>query len=134
PVGTLLVHDRLPAAGRYAATSVAGADSVRVAANGRDLTIFVPGTIAPGATATIRYAVAIVGAATGRTFDNSAYASAENETVISPNVTASVRVRTEMPMETRTAFGKVWADLDGDGKQSAGEPGIEGVDVWTDDG
>src|SRR5205085_7201860 len=48
--------------------------------------------------------------------------------------TASVRVRTEMPMETRTAFGKVWADLDGDGKQSAGEPGIEGVDVWTDDG
>ena len=134
PVGTLRVHDRLPAAGRYATKSVIGADSVRLASGGRDLTIFVPGTIAPGATATIRYAVAIVGAATGRTLDNSAYASAENETVISPRVTASVKVRTALPMETRTAFGKVWADLDGDGVQSAGEPGVEGVDVWTDDG
>src|SRR5206468_3440323 len=124
----------LPAAGRYAAKSVIGADSVSVTPSGHDMLIYVPGTLAPGATMTIRYAIAIVGAATGRTFDNTAYASAENESVLSPRMTASVRVRTEMPMETRTAFGKVWADLDGDGQQSAGEPGIEGVDVWTDDG
>jgi len=131
PVGTLRVHDYLPLGGRYALRSALGADSVQV--NGRDVTIFVPGTLAPGATATIRYAVAIV-AAPGRTFVNSAYASGENESVLSPRVVATVHVRTVMPMETRTAFGKVWADLDGDGKQSAGEPGIEGVDVWTDDG
>src|SRR5204862_7571964 len=68
------------------------------------------------------------------TFVNSAYASGENESVLSPRVVATVHVRTAMPRETRTAFGKVWADLDGDGAQSAGEPGVEGVDVWTDDG
>jgi uncharacterized repeat protein (TIGR01451 family) len=134
PIGTIRVHDHLPAAGRLASKSVIGADSVKTTPNGRDLTIYLPGTLAPGATATIRYAVAIVGAAVGRSFENSAYASAENESVLSARVSASVRVRTEMPMETRTAFGKVWVDVDGDGKQSAGEQGIEGVDVWTDDG
>lgn len=134
PVGTIRVHDHLPPAGRLAPKSVIGADSVKTTPNGRDITIYVPGSLAPGATVTIRYAVAIVGAAVGRTFENSAYASAENESVVSARVSASVRVRTEMPMETRTAFGKVWVDLDGDGKQSADEPGIEGVDVWTDDG
>ena len=134
PLASLRIHDHLPAAGRFAGKNAIGADSVQVTPSGHDMTIFVPGTLAPGATTTIRYSVAIVGAAKGRTFDNSAYASAENESVLSARVTASVRVRTDMPMETRTAFGKVWADLDGDGKQSAGEPGIEGVDVWTDDG
>lgn len=134
PVGTIRVHDHLPPAGRLAPKSVIGADSVQTTPNGRDVTIYLPGTLAPGATMTIRYAVAIVGAAVGRTFENSAYASAENESVLSARASASVRVRTEMPMETRTAFGKVWVDVDGDGKQSAGEPGIEGVDVWTDDG
>jgi uncharacterized repeat protein (TIGR01451 family) len=134
PVGTIRVHDHLPANGRLAARSAIGADSVEVAVGGHDITIIVPGTLAPGATATVRYAVAIVGAAKGKTMVNSAYASAENESVLSPRVSASVNVRTSMPMETRTAFGKVWADLDGDGKQDRSEPGIEGVDVWTDDG
>jgi uncharacterized repeat protein (TIGR01451 family) len=134
PVSTIRVHDHLPPAGRLATKSVTGADSVQMTPNGRDLTIYVPGTLAPGASVTIRYAVAIVGAAVGRTVENTAYATAENETVLSTRASASVRVRTEMPMETRTAFGKVWVDLDGDGKQSAGEPGIDGVDVWTDDG
>ena len=134
PVGTLRVHDRLPANGRFSSRSAIGADSVLVAVGGHDILIFVPGTLAPGATATVRYAVAIVGTAKGKTMVNSAYASAENESVVSPRVSASVNVRTSMPMETRTAIGKVWADLDGDGKQDPGEPGIEGVDVWTDDG
>ena len=134
PVGAVRVHDHLPTNGRFSARSAIGADSVEVAVGGHDITIFVSGTIAPGATATVRYAVAIVGAATGRTMVNTAYASAENESVVSPRVSASVSVRTSMPMETRTAFGKVWADLDGNGRQDAGEPGIEGVDIWTDDG
>jgi uncharacterized repeat protein (TIGR01451 family)/fimbrial isopeptide formation D2 family protein len=134
PVSGIRIHDHLPPVGRYATRSAIGADSVEVAVGGHDIMIFVRGTLAPGATATLRYAVAIVGAAKGKIMVNSAYASAENESVLSPRVTASVNVRESMPMETRTAFGKVWADLDGDGKQDAGEPGIEGVDVWTDDG
>jgi uncharacterized repeat protein (TIGR01451 family) len=131
PLSGVRIHDLLPAGGRYAANSATGADSVHIA--GRDLTIFVSGALAPGASVTIRYAVAVV-TASGRTFVNSAYASAENETVVSDAASAIVHVRSTMPMETRTGFGKVWADLDGDGRQSTGEPGIEGVDVWTDDG
>ena len=133
PIGSLRIHDHLPAGGRYANKSAIGADSVQVARGGGDITIFVPGTLDPGATATIRYAVAVV-SAKGRSFDNMAYASAENETVLSPKAYASVQIRTAMPMETRTAFGKVWVDVDGDGRQTAGEPGLEGVDIWTDDG
>ena len=131
PLTGVRVHDLLPAGARYASGSATGADSVRAA--GRDLTIFVTSSLAPGASVTIRYAVAIV-TATGRTLVNGAYASAENETVVSPRVSATVHVLSAMPMETRTALGKVFADLDGDGAQNAGEPGIEGVDVWTDDG
>ncbi len=133
PVGALRIHDHLPTGGRFANKSAIGADSVQLAGGGGDITIFVPGTLDPGATATVRYAVAVV-SPKGRSFDNMAYASAENETVLSAKAYASVQIRTAMPMETRTAFGKVWVDLDGDGKQTAGEPGLEGIDVWTDDG
>jgi len=31
-------------------------------------------------------------------------------------------------------IGKVWADLNANGVQDAGEPGVEGVDVWTVNG
>ena len=133
PLSDLRIHDLLPVGGRYAANTATNADSVRIGASGRDLTIYVRGALAPGASLTIRYAVAIV-TASGKTLVNSAYASAEDETVLSGRASAIVHVLNDMPMETRTAFGKIWADLDGNGKQDAGESGIEGVDVWTDDG
>jgi len=43
-------------------------------------------------------------------------------------------VRRGSPMETRAVIGKVWIDANADGVQQAGEPGVAGVDVWTQDG
>jgi uncharacterized repeat protein (TIGR01451 family) len=131
PLTDLRIHDRLPAGGRYSNGSLIGADSVR--ANGRDLTIFVAGPLAPGATRSVRYSVAIISAAE-RTLANTAYATAEGELVRSQDVTAWIRVRKGWPMETRAAIGKVWVDLDGDGVQEPGERGVEGIDIWTEDG
>lgn len=131
PLSDIRIHDRLPAGGRYAQGSARGADSVR--ADGRDLTIYIAGPLAPGARHTVRYAVAVV-SAEGEVLENSAYATAEAEFVRSETVTAWVRVRQGWPMETRAAIGKVWVDLNGNGLQDIGEPGVENVDVWTDDG
>ena len=119
PIADLRIHDSLPEGGRYARGSALGADSV--SANGRELTFFVAGPLAGGATHTVRYAVAIV-SAEDDVIANRAYATAENEFVRSEEVVAWVRVRTSWPMETRTAIGKVWVDRDGNGVQNASEP------------
>ena len=131
PIADLRIHDSLPEGGRFAKASALGADSVH--ANGRELTFFVAGPLAAGATHTVRYAVAIVSAAED-VIANRAYATAENEFVRAEEVVAWVRVRTSWPMETRAAIGKVWIDSDGNGVQNASELGLEGVDIWTDDG
>ncbi|MDH5235500.1 MAG: OmpA family protein, partial [Gemmatimonadota bacterium] len=54
--------------------------------------------------------------------------------VRSADAVALVRIRASRPMEDRAVIGKVWVDLNGDGTQQAGEGGIAGVDIWTDDG
>ncbi len=125
------IHDRLPEGGRYANGSALGVDSVR--ADGRDLTLFLPGSLAAGARRTVRYAVAIV-SATGDLLENRAYATAENASIRSEEQVAWVRYRQIWPMQTRVAVGNVWLDLDANGVQNAGEPGVAGVDIWTDDG
>ncbi|MGH7675419.1 MAG: OmpA family protein, partial [Gemmatimonadales bacterium] len=53
---------------------------------------------------------------------------------LSPEAIAWVQVRRAWPMDTRAAIGKVWVDLDRDGRQGAGEPGLAGIDIWTEDG
>ncbi len=131
PLTDIRIHDRLPAGGRYARGSAMGVDSVR--ANGQNVTFFVSGPLAPGATHTIHYAMAVVSA--GQTnLQNVAYARAVDQAARSADVVAWVRVRTIWPMETRAAIGKVWVDLNDDGIQDPGEPGLERVDIWTDDG
>jgi len=130
-VADLRIHDLLPDGGRYAAGSAIGADSVR--ADGRDLTFFVTGPLAAGARHTVRYAVAMV-SASGDVIENRAYVTAENESLRSAEQVAWIRYRRIWPMQTRVAVGNVWMDLDANGVQSAGESGVAGVDVWTDDG
>jgi uncharacterized repeat protein (TIGR01451 family) len=130
------IDGRLPIGGRYAAGSATGADSVRAA--GRDLAVYVAGPLAPGATYTVRYQIAIT-SAEREILEHTAVASAQDAAfasavVTSAGATAWVRVRRAAPVATRAGFGKVWADLDADGEQDAHEPGVRGVDVWTDDG
>jgi uncharacterized repeat protein (TIGR01451 family) len=130
-VSEVVIHDLLPEGGQYSNRSMIGADSISV--DGRDLTIFATGDLAPGSTHTVHYMVAIVSAATD-VVSNRAYASADDQSVSSDEAVAWVRVSTSWPMETRSAIGKVWVDYDADGVQDAGEPGIEGIDIWSGNG
>jgi uncharacterized repeat protein (TIGR01451 family) len=131
PLADLRIVDSLPAGGRFAAGSALGVDSVR--ADGRMLTIFWSGPLAPGARHTVRYAVAIV-SSDRPVIENRAYATAEAGFVTTPTQVAWVRLRQGWPLETRAVIGKAWLDLDADGVQSADELGVAGLDVWTDDG
>ncbi len=131
PISDLWIFDELPAGTQFASNSLTGAEATSL--TGRNLTLRVPGVLAPGASSIVRYAVAVV-APTGDVLANRAYATAENQFIRSDESVAWVRIRQHWPMETRTAIGKVWLDLDVDGVQDADEPGVEGVDVWTDDG
>jgi uncharacterized repeat protein (TIGR01451 family) len=131
PVADVTIHDLLPEGGRYSINSLVGADSAQ--ADGRNLTIYVTATLAAGASRTVRYSVAIVSAAT-EIVENRAYAAAQEQLVTSDEAVAWVRVRSNWPMETRAAIGKVWLDRDGDGTQDPGEPGVAGVEIWSGSG
>ncbi|HWC73674.1 MAG TPA: SdrD B-like domain-containing protein, partial [Gemmatimonadales bacterium] len=125
------ISDRLPDGARFAQGSALGADSV--VANGRDLTFYVAGPVAAGATFRVRYQVAIVSAGSD-VLQNTAVATAEAGSVQSAPATAWVRIRHNWPLETRAVIGKVFVDANGNGQQDSGEQGVQGVEVWTDDG
>jgi uncharacterized repeat protein (TIGR01451 family) len=131
PLADIRIYDLLPDGAELLESNVIGADSLWV--NGRNVVFFVAGPIDTGATHYVHYAVAIVSAESS-TLANIAYATAENEFVRSEDVTAWIRIRSTYPLETRAAIGKVWIDLNGNGGQDAGEPGLPGADIWTDDG
>ena len=133
PLRNVVVTDRLPAGVRLVEAGVTGADSLRI--QGRDLTLFVAGPIAPGGEHLIRYSLVLLSAPEGRApIANVAFASAESGRVHSDTATAWVRLRGGQPLASRVLMGKVWMDRDGDGRQGAGEPGVRGVEVWSADG
>jgi uncharacterized repeat protein (TIGR01451 family) len=130
PLRDPVVHDRLPEGVRFLRDAVSGVDSVRV--EGRDVTFFPTGPLAPGAEHHVRYAVILVSVPNrGAPLANVAVAWAENGAVRSDTVTAWVRPRRGMPLEARSVVGKVWVDVDGNGRQGAGEGGVGRVEVWT---
>ena len=133
PLADIRIVVHLPEGARYTPNSALGADSVIV--NGQDVTFYVapPGSLAAGATYTVRYQVAIVSAGSN-VLQSSAVAYAEGGTVTTTEATAWVRVQQAAPLETRAVIGKVFVDANANGRQDAGEHGVEGVDVWTDDG
>ena len=129
----LQIVTRLPAGARFAPASVGGADSVHAA--GDQLVLFTAAPLAPGASRTLRYVAALT-SASGRVAESRATASGQASTgqAFSPEAIAWVRVRRDWPMETRAAIGKVWVDTNGDGIQGAGEAGLSGIDLWSEDG
>jgi uncharacterized repeat protein (TIGR01451 family) len=131
PRADIRIHDTLPDGMVYSEGSATGVDSVQV--DGQNITFFYAGPIDPGETHYIHYVAAVVSAGEP-TLANTAYATAEAETITSEEVTAWVRVRNAYPLETRVAIGKVWVDLNDNGGQDPGEPGLAGADIWTDDG
>ena len=131
PLADIRIIVHLPEGARYTPNSALGADSAIV--SGNDVTFYVAGPLAAGASYNVRYQVAIV-SASGNVLQSSAEASAEGGTVTSTQTTAWVKVQQAAPLETRAVIGKVFDDANANGRQDAGEHGVAGVDVWTDDG
>lgn len=126
----IVVRDRLPAGVRYLADRLSGADSARL--EGRDLVIHLA-TLAAGETRTVRYAVVVESPGAGA-LENRAVAEAEGGRVRSDTARAWVRVRRGFAMQSRVVIGKVWVDVDDDGRQDPGEPTVPNAEVWSEDG
>ena len=132
-LSALRVGARLGAGLRAVTGSVLGADSARV--QGDSLILFTAAPLAPGESRTLRFVAALT-SAPGPVAEARALATgdAAGTPVASLEALAWVQVRRSWPMDTRAAIGKVWLDLDGDGRQAAGEPGLAGIDIWSEDG
>jgi uncharacterized repeat protein (TIGR01451 family) len=126
----ILVHDILPA-GVQMLGEVSGADSVRV--SGRNVSIWVSGSIAAGETHILDYRVSLLAPGRQTALTNRAYAEA-NGGLRSDTAAAVVRMRQGFAGESRTVVGKVWLDTNQNGRQDPGEPGIPGAQVWSADG
>jgi len=133
PISAIRIDNTLPPGGRYARATAIGADSVLVA--GSHLILVTSAPLAPGATRTLHYAVALA-SASGTMVEVRATASARAGALqpVSPQAVAWVQVRRAWPMETRAAIGKVWIDRDGTGAQGSNDGGLAGIDIWTEDG
>src|SRR6266704_1512444 len=133
PISAIRIDNTLPAGGSYARGTAIGSDSVLVA--GGHLILVTTASLAPGATRTLHYAVALA-SASGTMVEVRAIASARAGALqpVSPQAVAWVQVRRAWPMETRAAIGKVWIDRDGTGVQRPSEGGLAGIDIWTEDG
>jgi uncharacterized repeat protein (TIGR01451 family) len=133
PISDIRIDNMLPAGASYARGTAIGADSALVA--GGHLILVTTAPLAPGATRTLHYAVALA-SASGTTVEVRAIASARAGALqpVSPQAVAWVQVRRAWPMETRAAIGKVWIDRDGTGVQRLADVGLAGIDIWTEDG
>jgi hypothetical protein len=136
--GAALLNDfvvavTMPQGGSYSRNSVTGADSVRVAGN--QLLLYSATSLAPGATRTLHFGVALT-SSSKTIVETRAEATAHTATssATSLEAIAGVQVRRAWPMETRTLIGKVWVDAEGDGAQDAGDAGLAGIEIWTEDG
>lgn len=130
PLTGIVIHDYLPEGTRYARGTATGVDSA--VARGRNLTFYIAGPLAPGADRTVHYAVAVV-SAPSTTLENIAYATAGG-LLRSADAVAALQVNGSWAMQDRAVIGKVWIDANDNGVQDAGEVGMPGVDVWTEDG
>ena len=133
PISDIRIDNTLFTGGRYATGTAIGADSVLVSAGHLILVTTAP--LAPGATRTLHYAVALAAApGTVASVQAIARATAGALQPVSPPAVAWVQVRRAWPMETRAAIGKVWIDHGGRGVQGRGDAGLAGIDIWTEDG
>lgn len=130
-IGDLVLEASLPAGVTFTGRGVTGVDSLRRA--GRSLRLHVSGPLRPGARHVVRYQLAVV-SPRAAILRHSVSARAEGGVVRAGPSEALVRVGRRWPMESRTAVGRVWVDLDRDGRFGAGDRGVEDVEVWTADG
>ncbi len=114
---------------RYVPGSLGGGDSV--SANGSTLVVRLPGALAPGAARRVRFSIAVV-AADVPVLETRATARSRDGDVVSAADSVQLHLRGTIPVSS--VIGKVWNDQNSNGRQDAGEAGVSGVDVWSDDG
>lgn len=134
PVSAIKITNTLPPGGVYAKGTALGADSVTAA--GAQLVLWSAAPLAPGASRTFHYAIALT-SAHGTLAENRAIAAGTAGALapVSPEAIAWVQIRRAWPMETRAAIGKVWVDATNHGGlQRSDDVGLAGIDVWTEDG
>ncbi len=132
PLTGIVLHDTLPEGVQYLPEHLSGADSARV--EGRALTVWHAGPLAPGEEHVVRYAVTLVSPGRAASVENRVLATAEGGLVRSAPASAWVRVRRGFAMQQRVVVGKVWFDANDDGRQDGGERGVPGVEIWSEDG
>jgi uncharacterized repeat protein (TIGR01451 family) len=108
---------------------------------GDTLLVWLPGELLADETIAVRWALTVTSAQDGAVMSRAlasarlADVSGVGAAVVAANeAQAMVALARNRALETRTVIGNVFHDADGDGRQSAGEPGIGGVDVVTEDG
>ena len=115
-------------------------DSFRV--QNDTLSVWIPGELRPGESFAFRYELLVGNGARGVLLNEasaegrrgSVLAVARGRVVASNADEVPVVLERNRPLETRTVIGKVFVDANGNGRQDEGENGINGVDVWTEDG
>jgi uncharacterized repeat protein (TIGR01451 family) len=127
PIDDIVIHD-LPAHGvEIQRKSVSGA----VLSAAGEETLLSIGSLAPGASRTVRYVGSVVGTR-GSALDNRAFAVASSG-VTSDTATVVVRVH-EAALLSRILMGKVWLDENGDGRQQSGERSLANAIIWSSHG
>ena len=150
PLDQVVVTDNLPRGFEFVRRSVRAqldGDKVSPAVQeiGRTVTFSLEGQpLPPGSTLQLAYAVLLTPDALGGRGINAA--SVTGRSVGSANGAPSyqpvnagpslfrVRVERGILTDVGTLLGRVWVDTNADGEQQRGEPGVEGVVVWLDDG
>jgi uncharacterized repeat protein (TIGR01451 family) len=131
------IDDYLPQGFRYE-SGTTRRDGVAVAdpdgAPGRNLRFFV-GTLADGASTTFTYRVRLTFGAERGNGINSAQATSFGPPILPSNIaTARVRVGEGIFDSRAVIIGTVFVDLNGNGIQDPGEPGVPGVRLILEDG
>lgn len=128
----IVIDDRLPEGVEFVTGRLTGADSA--SANGRDVRIWIAGPLASGEERNVRYVVSLIAPGSATSLANMVTAEAEGGRVKSDTASATVQIRRGFALQSRTLLGKVWLDIDENGRQSADEPGVPGVEIWSEDG
>jgi len=97
--------------------------------------VLLPFDLPAGATRRLRYQAVVTGQARpNRDYSNRATLLSLSHHPLSRTAEATVRVLPDPDFDQGLLLGRVFCDLDGDGEQQEGEPGLPGVRLYLDTG
>jgi uncharacterized repeat protein (TIGR01451 family) len=137
-ISRVRIIDQLPKAFVYAAGSARMNDSIPNEPKGsRRLEWSLPDTLRPGQGVRISYMVTLGAAALESDAINKAYAMGRVgsfDSVRTAEASVQITIRPGVFTDRGIVIGKVFNDLNENGRQDDGEKGIQGVELWLEDG